>query len=150
MAAGAARGVVATVAMSAVMLIGVVTGAAPIPEPIPAALVTHTLGELPQPVLAVLAVAAHLAYGAAAGVVLAGLLRRVTVWRALAYAAVLWAVMGLVWLPYLGWGLFGTAVTPAVAVATLAPHLVYGLVLGLLLDRVPGKPSTRREPATGV
>ena len=38
-------------------------------------------------------------------------------------------------LPALGWGLFGTAVTPRVAVATLALHLVYGAVLGWTLDR---------------
>jgi hypothetical protein len=137
-AAGAGWGVLATVAMSVVMVVGVATDVAPMPEPIPAALVTRTLGTLPQPAVLVLAVATHLSYGAAAGAVLAGLLRRVTVWHALAYAAVLWAVMGLAWLPYLGWGLFGTAVAPTVAAATLVLHVTYGLVLGLLLDRNAG------------
>lgn len=137
-AAGAGSGVLATVVMSAVMMIGMATGVAPMPEPVPAALVTRTLGTLPQPAVLVLTVAAHLCYGALAGAVLAGLLRRVTVWSALAYAAVLWAVMGLVWLPYLGWGLFGISVAPSVAAATLVLHLIYGLMLGLLLDRNAG------------
>ena len=43
--------------------------------------------------------------------------------------------MGVVVLPLLGWGLFGTAITPRVAVATLLLHLVYGSVLGWSLDR---------------
>lgn len=31
-------------------------------------------------------------------------------------------------------GLFGTAITPAIAVATLVLHLIYGATLGWLLD----------------
>jgi hypothetical protein len=50
--------------------------------------------------------------------------------------------MGLVWLPHLGWGLFGTAITVEIALATLLLHLVCGLTLGLLLAR-----QTRRHAA---
>lgn len=132
---GAGWGAVATVAMSALMLAGVATGVAPMPKPIPAALVAETFGTLPEPVRLVLAVAAHLGYGAVAGALLAVLVRQVSVRIAAGYGALLWVVMGLVWLPYLGWGLFGTAVTPKIAVATLVLHLVYGVTLGLLLDR---------------
>lgn len=135
LAAGAGWGVVATVAMSVVMLAGTATGVAPMPRPIPAALVAHTLGSMPMPVLLALAVIAHLGYGAVAGAVLAWLVRRVNVWIAAGYGVVLWALMGLVWLPYLGWGLFGAGVTPKIAVATLVLHVVYGVTLGLLLGR---------------
>lgn len=140
-AVGAGWGALATVVMSGVMLAGVATGVSPMPKPIPAALVARTLGPLPMPVLLVLAVLAHLGYGAIAGAVLAGSLRRVTLWRAVGYGVVLWALMGLVWLPYLGWGLFGAAITAKIAVATLVLHLIYGVALGLLLDRrrVPGQ-----------
>lgn len=140
--AGAGWGVLATVVMGAVMLAGVATGVSPMPKPVPAALVAHTLGISPGPALVVLATAAHLAYGAAAGAALAGVVRRVTVWHGLGFAVALWAVMGLVWLPYLGWGPFGTAQTPKIAVATLVLHLVYGLTLGWLLAR-----HTRRSVA---
>jgi hypothetical protein len=137
---GAGWGVLATVAMSVVMLAATATGVSPMPKPIPAALVSHTLGALPRPGMVALAVAAHLVYGAATGAALAGLVRRATVWTGAAYGVVLWALMGLVWLPYLGWGLFGTAVTPKVAEATLVLHLIYGITLGLLLRRsVPGR-----------
>ncbi|QBI56186.1 hypothetical protein EKD16_22165 [Streptomonospora litoralis] len=135
LAAGAGWGALATAAMSAVMLAATATGLAPMPEPIPAALVSRTLGDLPQPGTVALAAITHLAYGALAGAVLAGLLRRGTAGRGALYGAVLWALMGLVWLPYAGWGLFGMALTPRIAVATLVLHLVYGITLGLLLDR---------------
>lgn len=135
MAAGAGWGALATVAMSVVMLAATATGLSPMPAPIPAALVSHTLGDLPQPGTVALAATSHLAYGALAGAVLAGLARRGTVGIGAAYGAVLWALMGLVWLPYVGWGLFGTALTPRIAVATLILHLIYGIVLGLLLGR---------------
>ncbi len=133
--AGTGWGLLATVAMSVVMLAATATGVSPMPKPIPAALVSHTLGALPQPGMVALAATAHLAYGAVAGAVLAGLVRRVSVWAGAAYGVVLWALMGLVWLPYLGWGLFGTALTPKIAVGTLVLHLVYGITLGLLLGR---------------
>ncbi|MEO3936867.1 hypothetical protein V3N99_08925 [Dermatophilaceae bacterium Soc4.6] len=132
---GAGWGVVATLAMSVLMIAGVATGISPMPKPIPEALVAHTLGSMPKPALIGLAVLAHLGYGATAGAVLALVLRRVTVATAIGYAVVLWALMGLVWLPYLGWGPFGTAVTAKIAAATLLLHLVYGTTLGLLLDR---------------
>lgn len=133
--AAAGWGVVATLAMSVLMLLSVVSGLAPMPEPIPLALVKETVGVLPQPALMAVAAAAHLAYGALAAVVLAALAKRVSLPVGLGYGVVLWAVMGLVWLPYLGWGLFGTGITPIVVAATLVLHLVYGGTLGLLLDR---------------
>jgi hypothetical protein len=139
---GLGYGALATVAMSAVMLAGVATGIAPMPKPVPAALVAHTFGVPPGPVLIVLAAAAHLGYGATAGAALTATFRRPAVWHALALAVLLWAVMGLVWLPYLGWGLFGTAITVKIALATLMLHLVYGLTLGLLLAS-----QTRRHAA---
>ncbi|SDP29328.1 hypothetical protein SAMN04487905_10383 [Actinopolyspora xinjiangensis] len=135
LAAGAGWGVAATVLMSVVMLVGTATGLAPLPNPVPLALVGRTVGALPQPALIGLAVLVHLTYGAVAATVLTGLIRRVSVGFAVGYGLSLWALMGLVWLPYLGWGLFGTAVTPRIAVATLVPHLVYGITLGLALDR---------------
>jgi hypothetical protein len=134
-AAGAGWGALATVVMGVVMLAAAAAGVSPMPKPIPAALVSHALGELPKPGMVALAAIAHLAYGAVAGAVLAGLVRRVTVGTGAAYGVVLWGVMGLVWLPYLGWGPFGTGLTPKIAVATLVLHLVYGTTLGPLLGR---------------
>lgn len=60
---------------------------------------------------------------------------RVT-WKAgLALGVGLWLLMQVAVLPFVGWGLFGASVTPAIAGATLLLHLVYGGVLGSLVDR---------------
>lgn len=150
LAAGAGWGVVATAIMSAVMLTATGVGISPMPKPIPAALVSHTLGLAPSPLLAALAILAHFAYGTVAGAVLAGLVRKVTVWHGIGYGVALWALMDLAWLPYVGWGLFGSAITPKIAVATLVLHLIYGLMLGLLLDRRHGRTGDfrRKTPQT--
>lgn len=145
--AAAGWGVVATLAMSVVMIAGTTIGVSPMPKPIPAALVGHALGALPKPGLLGLALAAHLGYGAAAAAALAGVARRVSVAGGLAYGTALWALAGLVWLPYLGWGVFGTSLTPAIAAATLLLHLIYGATLGLLLDRRRTTPTPRASPA---
>jgi hypothetical protein len=57
------------------------------------------------------------------------------VWKGLGWGVLLWIVMDAVVLPLLGWGFFGLAITPRIAVATLVLHLVYGATLGLLMDR---------------
>lgn len=144
---GAGWGAVATVAMSVVMLAGVATGVSPMPKPIPVALVARTLGIAPGPALIVLAVVAHLAYGTVAGAVLAGLAGRVAVWHGLVFGGVLWVAMGLVWLPFLGWGPFGTGLTPKIAVATLVLHVVYGLTLGAVLACGHASRPSRQEAA---
>lgn len=129
-------GVVATVAMSVLMILGVVTGVAPMPRPIPAAIVGKlTGGALPQPAHMGLAIILHLGYGGFWGGVLAAATRPVTIAKGLGLGVFLWLVMQVAVLPYLGWGLFGTAQTPMIAVATLVLHLVYGVTLGGLMDR---------------
>lgn len=106
------------------------------PQPIPAAIIGALFGAgLAKPLVMVLAAGSHLGYGGLWGAVLARIVPRVTIWKGLALGAALWLLMQIVVLPFLGWGLFGTAVTPALAVATLVLHLIYGTVLGWGLDR---------------
>lgn len=133
-ARGFGWGIVATLAMSVLMVIGLTTGMAPMPKPIPKALVGTVLSGLPTPVFMAVAIGAHLTYGGVWGAVLAAATRPVTTAKGLGYSVLLWILMGVVFLPYLGWGFFGTAVTPAIAVATLVLHLIYGGTLGWALD----------------
>jgi hypothetical protein len=44
-------------------------------------------------------------------------------------------MMQIAWLPYLGWGAFGSTITLSIAMATLVLHLVYGVAVGWLIDR---------------
>lgn len=129
-------GAAATVAMSLIMLLGLATGLSPMPKPIPAAIVGKvTGGGLPRPALMAIAIVLHLGYGGFWGGVLARLRRPVTLWHGVGLGVFLWLIMQVVVLPFLGWGFFGAAQTPRIAVATLVLHLVYGLTLGGLMDR---------------
>ena len=133
---GVGWGVVATIGMSAVMITGQLSGLSPMPRPIPIALVSALLGSgLPKPALIALGATSHLVYGGLAAGVFALLVPRVTVRKGLLLGVALWLLMQLVWLPFLGWGVFGTAVTPKIAGATLVLHLVYGGLTGWLIDR---------------
>ncbi|MFQ5852494.1 MAG: hypothetical protein ACE5JU_18185 [Candidatus Binatia bacterium] len=118
-------GMVATLVMSIFMIIGTVTGAAPVPEPIPKAIVTTLLGKGPPVALImVLAAASHLVYGGIWAALLTQVTDRVTIWKGLALGLFLWLVMQVAFLPFIGWGLFGAGITPKIAVATLVLHLI--------------------------
>lgn len=133
---GFGYGVVATIAMSVLMLLAVVSEMSPMPQPIPKAVVAQLFGSgIPKPMLMALAVGLHLGYGGLFGAILARVARPVTIGKGLALGVGLWVLMQVTFLPFLGWGLFGTAITPKIAVATLVLHLVYGGVLGWALDR---------------
>lgn len=129
-------GVVATIAMSTFMILGVMTGKSPLPKPIPLAIVSSILGEsTPKPLLIGLAILSHLAYGGFWGALLATLTKRVTVGKGVGLGIFLWFVMQITVLPFVGWGIFGSAISPAIAVSTLVLHLIYGVILGWLVDR---------------
>lgn len=142
---GFAWGIVATVAMSLVMLATVVTGLSPLPEPIPKALVTTVLGLSGMPLVPIAAAGAHLLYGGVFGGLLAGASDRISALHGVALGLGLWVVALLAVFPVLGWGIAGSSLGPRPAVATLVLHLVYGAVLGLGLTS-PGRllPGTRR------
>jgi len=128
---GFGYGLLATLAMTVVMLLGILTGMSPMPAPIPVALVKWAFGNLPQPALMGIGMMAHFLYGGVAGVLFAHLFRQKTnLQTGLLWGALLWLGMQLTVLPLLGWGVFGTAITPKIAVATLVLHLIYGGVLG--------------------
>lgn len=135
-------GVVATAVMSFLMLTGVATGVSPMPKPVPAAFLGKLgAAALPMPAMMALAAGSHLVYGGLWGGLLAIRVQPVTIKAGLMLGTGLWLLMQLVFLPFLGWGAFGMTVTPAIAVATLVLHLIYGLVLGGLLDRTGSSPA---------
>ena len=145
--AGLEWGFGATLAMSLLMIAGFASGLAPMSRPIPEAVMETLLGEgTPKPLVLGLGVGAHLFYGAVAGAVLAVVRRPVGVRAGFGWGVLLWAIMGVTVLPFVGWGVFGTAVTPRITLATLVLHLVYGGVLGWALDRNAGTESA--EPGS--
>jgi len=133
---GIVYGLLATLAMTVVMVLGLLTRVSPMPTPIPVALAKWAFGDLPQLALMGLGGLAHFFYGGLAGVVFVHLFKQNrTPWTGFLWGALLWLGMQLVVLPLLGWGAFGTAITPKIAVATLVLHLLYGGVLGWTTSR---------------
>jgi multisubunit Na+/H+ antiporter MnhC subunit len=134
---GLLYGLLGTLIMSLIMLTGMGTGISPIPEPIPLAIASGLLGNAAQPLLMLFAVITHFGYGAFWGAVLFRIYKTTgTLWHGLAWGAMLWVIMQVMVLPLLGWGIFGIAVTPKIAVVTLILHLVYGSILGWGLNRI--------------
>jgi len=129
-------GLIGTVVMSILMLIGKVTGISPIPEPIPIVIMKHILGDIAKPILMISGMMSHLIYGSMAGAVFYSLIKnRGNIYRSMGFGILLWLIMQLTVLPFLGWGIFGSAITPKIAIATLVLHLVYGVILGLGFPR---------------
>jgi|SRR5690625_945211 len=130
-------GLLGTFFMSIIMLIGMGSGMSPIPEPIPAAIAKELLGNTPKPVIMSFAIFTHFGYGAFWGAALFNWVKaNGNMWHGLGWGVMLWLIMELIVLPLLGWGVFGTAVTPKIAVATLVLHLIYGAILGWGLKRL--------------
>ena len=130
-------GLLGTLIMSLIMLIGMGTGTSPIPEPIPTAIAKGILGNVSQSLTLVFAIISHFGYGAFWGVLLYQLVKvDGKFWHGLGWGLMLWLIMELLVLPLLGWGVFGSAITPKIAVATLVLHLVYGSTLGWGLTRI--------------
>lgn len=134
---GILYGLLGTLFMSIIMLIGMGTGMSPIPEPIPAAIAKGILGDAPKPMIMIIAIITHFGYGAFWGTLLFNWKKSTgTIWHGLGWGVFLWLIMELIVLPFLGWGVFGSAITPKIAVATLVLHLIYGGTLGWGLNRI--------------
>jgi len=88
-----------------------------------------------MPLIMVLAAGSHLVYGGIWAALLIQVTDRVTIWKGLGLGIFLWLLMQVVVLPLIGWGLFGAAITPKIAAATLILHLIYGALVGWLVDR---------------
>ena len=130
-------GLLGTLAMSIIMLIGMASGMSSIPEPIPLAIAKGVLGSMAKPLLMAFAIITHFGYGAVNGAILGYLFKeKCTIWHGIGWGVFLWLIMELVVLSLLGWGVFGLAITPAIAVATLILHLIYGATLGWGMTRI--------------
>lgn len=132
---GFGYGLLATLAMTILMLITVVTKVSPTPMPIPAALAKLVLGSAPKPLLLGSGMLFHFLYGGIAGIVFVLLFKKINYLTTLSFAGILWLILQVVFLPLLGWGFFGANITPKIAVATLILHAIYGTTLGWLFIR---------------
>ena len=124
---------------SVLMVAAIHAGIYAIPRPVPVAVVAHLLGDdIPRLLLYGLAATAHLTYGGLwAAALVAATSRHVTVEKGLGLGLALWLVMNVAILPWIGWGIFGRNITPMIGISTLILHLIYGALVGYLMDRNP-------------
>ena len=127
-------GLLGTLFMTLLMLVGVNSGMAPMPEPIPRAIVGSLLPLSGAPLMLV-AMISHFVYGAVWAILADQTFPDFDWIRGIMLGAFLWIIMQLVVLPLIGWGFFGINHTPAIAVATLILHLIYGATTGLIIQK---------------
>ena len=132
---GALAGVVATVPMSAVMLAGDrFVGRQP-PEAIVRGVLEATPGEVPEAAVGPLVLAAHLGFGAALGAVSALLPGRGPA-KGVTLALAVYAASYQGWVPALGVLPRATRDRPGRPAVMVVAHVVHGVVLGALEDRL--------------
>lgn len=130
-------GIAVSVLTAIVAVILLKTGVSPFPKPPSLAFAETLLGQtLPMPV----GLLFHTAYVTFWSVVFVRYFPRKTVLTALALAAVLWVGVLAAFFPVVGWGFAGLAISPKLIVASILPHLLFGLLLWGL-DRSFAKPS---------
>jgi hypothetical protein len=127
---GVLAGLVATLMMSALVLAIPALAGGRMP-PFAARLIEALRG---HPLIVVLIVAAHLAYGSLAGGLFSVGARRISVSRGVIYALGLWGVAATLYAPLLGLG-FVAARVPGLAALLLPAHLLYGVALGATAPR---------------
>ncbi len=123
LAIGLANGIL----LSAVMVPAMKTGISPFPKPVGLAFAETLLNRsLPLPV----GLLFHLAYVTFWSMAFVAFLRQsMTLRNALILALFLWVVALVVFFPLIGWGLFGLGISPKLIIASVVPHLLFGVFL---------------------
>ena len=113
--------------LSVVMVTAFKSGVSPLPQPVGLAFAETVLGRpLPLPV----GLLFHLAYVTFWSMAFVAFLRDNLILRnALVLALVLWIGVLVVFFPIIGWGFLGLAISPKLIVASLVPHLLFGVFL---------------------
>jgi hypothetical protein len=127
-------GLMATAAMTILMVITVIPGIPLAFRPFPVELVHHAFPRLGLAALAAVTIVVHFGYGAAAGALFSFVARPMSLGRGLAFGLGLWIFMQIAFVPWgYGWLEFGLGHGyPWAALFTLILHLFYGGTLGWL------------------
>ena len=138
---GAVWGLTATVVMTAVMVIGALVFRSSFARPpFPYLFIDHLVPHASGEATAALTVVAHFAFGALLGVLFAFFSEPMTLAKGIGFATLVWSVMHVIFVPWLGWGdfafihasAFGHATAWPFIFYTLILHMVFGVTLGAL------------------
>jgi hypothetical protein len=146
---GAGWGLVATLIMSAVMVLIWLTGTTPMHEPVPLSLAARLAARILHmrtitPGVIVFATVVHFLYGALWSGLLAASTPQVTWWKGLVVGLGLWLIMLVFVLPIAAADAFQVATSGLAMFWTLLVHVVYGVSIGVLAGR--HEPEIENEP----
>ena len=138
---GAAWGLTATVVMTAVMVIGALVFRSSFARPpFPYLFVDHLMPQAGAGATAAFTVLTHFAFGALMGMLFAFFSEPMTLAKGVGFGTLVWSVMQVIFVPWLGWGDFAFIHSGAFVHSsawsflwyTLILHMVFGVTLGLL------------------
>ena len=149
---GCRAGLIATLAMSFVMVLSYLLARRYFPEPVPLAMIANLLARLFRTATVttwevLVASILHLAYGTFWFGLLAVSTYRVTWWKGLVVGLGLWLIMLVFMLPLVGTPVFNLATWGWVWLATFVEHIVYGITGGAIMQR---SDEFRRLPAVDM
>jgi hypothetical protein len=129
---GAIWGLVASGVVTAIMIVDLLLTRTAGPRTFPILVLGRLLGQGHGLGLDVLGLGAQLAYGSLMGLVFAFLARPMTVAKGVGVGLMLWLILQIEFVPWLGWGDFGFEHGGASLAYTFTLHLIYGVTLGWL------------------
>ena len=132
---GIMYGLAGTAIMSVFMVLVMMTGFAPLPEPFPFMVIKAMFYFIDSVfLLVIITIFAHFVYGSFWSAVFVSLYPEGRLGAGIAWGVFLWVVMNIVWLPFIGMR-YSATLKPDVAFITLLFHLIYGATLGYLCSR---------------
>jgi len=132
---GIMYGLAGTAIMSVFMVLVMMTGFAPLPEPFPFMVIKAMFYFIDSVfLLVIITIFAHFVYGSFWSAVFVSLYPEGRLGAGIAWGVFLWVVMNIVWLPFIGMR-YSATLKPDVAFITLLFHLIYGATLGYLCAR---------------
>ena len=122
-------GIIISIITAIVMIVLTKTGISPFPKPPSLAFAETIIGhQLPMPV----GLLFHTVYVTFWSTIFLRMFSNRNLKTALLLALVLWIVVLTVFFPIVGWGIFGSAISPKLIPASFMPHLLFGLLLWLI------------------
>ncbi|MCH6574093.1 MAG: hypothetical protein IH795_02635 [Bacteroidetes bacterium] len=132
---GVMYGLAGTAIMSVFMMLVMMMGFAPLPEPFPFMVIKAMFYFIDSAfLLVIITIFAHFVYGSFWSAVFVSLYPEGRLGAGIAWGVFLWVVMNIVWLPFIGMR-YSATLKPDVAFITLLFHLIYGATLGYLCSR---------------
>ena len=136
---GIMYGLAGTAIMSVFMVLVMMTGFAPLPEPFPFMVIKAMFYFIDSAfLLVIITIFAHFVYGSFWSAVFVSLYPEGRLGAGIAWGVFLWVVMNIVWLPFIGMR-YSATLKPDIAFITLLFHLIYGATLGYLCARKLGE-----------